>query len=90
MAAANLCFMSQTNRQEPLQLSPSWLVRSGLIDALFSGRRRGLQSFGVPRTFKPRHVNQPLLHASNKQAGIFAIISILVGMAREPIEWLND
>jgi hypothetical protein len=53
-------------------------------------KRGGLGSFFVPQTFKSRRDgNQFLLHVSTKQTKTIIIISVLVGMVREPIEWLN-
>jgi hypothetical protein len=85
MMTTNLCFMSQTNRPDPLPSSWSWLLwqespLSGLIITLFSARsRRGLGSVFVLQTFKSHHVSihQPLLRVLNKKMETITIILVL-------------
>jgi hypothetical protein len=61
-----------------------------LVDTLFSVRRRGLGSLFVLKTFKSHHDgSQSLLHVPNKEVKTIIIILVLVGVARELIEWLN-
>jgi hypothetical protein len=57
---------------------------------LMCARWRGLQSFAALQAFKSHHnINQPLLYGPTNQMETISIILVLVGMMRDPIEWLD-